>query len=172
MYLIRAKYRSDPERKRIEYIFEKWRSEMNITKPEGITVIADADDVEEMILELYSRTERKDNITFYRMEKVELEVEQSEKRIRLRLREKRETVEKLLGFIMARQRAILKMELVDPFRKIYEVYSKKGKAEISIGLHETETGVDLSINISGYGEAVDLLYRKLNDEFKLMEEQE
>ncbi|MGB5925586.1 MAG: hypothetical protein WBH01_05770 [Dehalococcoidia bacterium] len=172
MYLIRAKYGSDPERKRIEYIFEKWRSKMNITKPEGITVIADTEDVEEMILELFTRAERKDNITFYRMDEVQLDVERSEKRIRLRLEEKREIVERLLDFIMARQRAILKMELVKPFQKIYEVHSKKGKAEITVGLHETETGVDLSINISGYGEAVGLLYRKLNDEFKLMEEQE
>ena len=169
MYLITARYGGDPERKRVEYIFEKWRSKLNITRPEGITVIAQADDVEEMILELYTRAERKDNITFYRMEKVELDVERSEKSIRLQLREKRETAEKLLGFIMARQRAILKMELAEPVRRVYEVHSKKGKAEIMIGLHETETGVDLSVGISGYGEAVDLLYRKLNDEFRLME---
>jgi len=172
MYLITAKYANDPERKRIEYILDKWRNKMNITKPEGITVIVDAEDVDELILELYSRTEKKDNIAFYSMERAELDVERGEKRIRLKLRENRETVEKLLGFIMARQRAILKMELAEPPEKIYEVHSKKGKAEISIGLHESETGVDLSVRISGYGEAVSLLYRKLNDELKLLEGQE
>jgi len=172
MYLITVKYANDPERKRIEYIFEKWRSKMNITKPEGLAVIVDADDVDEMILELYTRAEKKDNITFYRMDKVELDVERGEKRIRIKLREKSETVEKLLGFIMARQRAILKMELAEPPEKIYEVYSKKGKAEVSIGLHKSETGVDLSVRISGYGEAVDLLYRKLSDELKLLEGEE
>jgi len=142
---------------------------MNITKPEGLTVIVDAEDVDEMILELYTRAEKKDNIAFYRMDKAKLDVERGEKRIRLKLREKSETVEKLLGFIMARQRAILKMELAEPPEKIYEVNSKKGKAEISIGLHNSETGVDLSVRILGYGEAVSLLYRKLNDELKLLE---
>ena len=172
MYLITAKYSSDPERKRIEYILDKWRSKMNITRPEGITVIVDAEDIDDLILELYSRTEKKDNIAFYNLERVEMDVERDEKKIRIKLREKRETVEKLLGFIMARQRAILKLELAEPSEKIYEVNSKKGKAEISIGLHKSETGVDLSVRISGYGEAVDLLYRKLSDELKLLEGEE
>lgn len=169
MYLITAKYASDPERKRIEYILDKWRSKVNITRPEGITVIVDADEIGDLILELYSRTEKKDNIAFYNMERAEMDVERGERKIRLKLREKKETVEKLLSFIMARQRAILKMELAEPSEKRYEVYSKKGRAEISIGLHESETGVDLSVRISGYGEAVNLLYRKLSDELKLLE---
>jgi len=169
MYLITAKYASDAERKRIEHILDKWRTKMDITRPEGIAVIVDTDEVDDLILELYSRTEEKDNITFYNMERVEMDVERGERKIELKLREKRETVEKLLDFIMARQRAILKMELAEPSEKIYDVYSKKGKAEISIGLHQSETSVELSVRISGYGEAVNHLYRKLNDELKLLE---
>lgn len=168
MHLIAVKYTSDSERKRIEYVLEKWRDKMNITKPEGITAIVGDGDIDELILDLYSRTE-KDNVALYNIERVELDVAQGEKNIRLKLGEKRETVEKLLDFIMARQKAILKLELAEPREKVYEVYTKKGKAEISIGIHGGETGIDLLVRISGYGEAVDFLYRKLAEELKLLE---
>ena len=168
MYLITAKYTSDSERKRIEYILEKWRNKMNITKPEGVTAIVAEGNIDELILDLYSRTE-KDNVALYSIKKVELDVAQVEKILRLKLSEKRETVEKLLDFIMARQKAILKLELSEPREKVYEVYTKKGKAEISMGLRGDEAAVDLQLRVSGYGEAVDLLYRKLAEELKLLE---
>ena len=168
MYFLTVKYTSDSERKRIEYVLEKWRGKMNITKPEGITAIAAKGDIDELILDLYSRTE-KDNVALYKIERTELDVVQGEKNFRLKLGEKRETLEKLLDFIMARQKAILKLELAEPHEKVYEVYTKKGKAEISIGIHEGETGTDLLVRISGYGEAVDFLYHKLAEELKLLE---
>lgn len=168
MYLITTKYSSDSERKRIEYVLEKWRDKMDITKPEGITAIIAEGDIDELILDLYSRTE-KDNVALYSIERAELDVAKAEKNLKLKLGGKTETVEKLLDFIMARQKAILKIELAEPRQKVYEVYTRKGKAEISIGLHGGETGVDLLVRISGYGEAVDFLYRKLAEELKLME---
>jgi len=168
MYLITAKYTSDSDRKRIEYALEKWKERMKITKPEGIVAIVNGGDVEELIEELYSRTE-KDNITLYHIEKAHLEVAEAEKEIKLKIGEKMETAEKLLDFIMAKQKAILKLELAEPREKVYEVYTKKGKAEISVGLHGGETSVNLHLRITGYGEAVDFLYRKLAEELKLLE---
>lgn len=168
MYLITAKYGSDSERKRIEYALEKWRAKMDITKPEGIVAIVVSDDIEELVEELYSRTESK-NVVLYHIEKARLDVTEGEKKLRAKINEKRETVEKLLDFIMARQKAILKIELTEPREKVYEVYTKKGKAEITTRLQGNDNSVDLLIRITGYGDALELLHRKLADELKILE---
>lgn len=169
MYLITAKYFSDPERKRIEYALEKWKEQLQISRPEGIVVLADGEDIEGLALELFSKVDRK-NVSLYRVEKVELDVAKGEKEIRTKVKEKADSLEKLLSFIMARQKAILKMELAKPRQKIYEVVTKKGKAEVTIALLESESGTNLRVRISGYGEVVDLLHRKLADELSLLEE--
>ena len=168
MYLITAKYTSDSERKRIEYALEKWKDRMNITKPEGLVAIVDDRDIKELVIELYSRTER-DNVSVYRLEEAHFDVAEAEKQIKIRLNESRETAEKLLDFIMARQKAVLKLQLTAPRQKIYEVITRKGKAEISISLNSGMNGIDVLCRISGYGETVDFLYGKLTEEFKLLE---
>lgn len=169
MHLIIAKYDSDPERKRIEYALEKWREKLDISKPTGLVAIVDGADVEGLVEELYSRT-KKENVTLYHIEKVHLDIAEVEKEIRLKLGEKKETAERLLDFIMAGQKAILKFELAQPREKVYEVYTKKGKAQILVSLRSGETGVNLRLRISGYGEAVDLLCRKLEEQLRLLEE--
>jgi hypothetical protein len=168
MYLITAKYTSDSERKRIEYALDKWRDRMKIVKPEGMVAIVNDGDIKELIVELYSRTE-KDNVALYHIEEAHVDVAEGEKEIKLKLNENRETAEKLLDFIMARQKAILKLQLSEPRRKIYEVVTKKGKAEIAMSLHGGSAGIDVALKISGYGEAVDFLHGKLAEELKLLE---
>jgi hypothetical protein len=168
MYLITAKYTSDSERKRIEYALEKWKDRMKIVKPEGMVAIVNDGDIRELITELYSRTER-NNVALYHIEKAQIDVAEAEKEIRLKLNESRETAEKLLDYIMARQKAILKLELSEPRQKIYEVYTKKGKAEISMSLRGGNAGVDIVLRISGYGETVDFLHGRLAEELKLLE---
>lgn len=168
MYLITAKYTSDSERKRIEYILEKWKDRMKIARPEGMVAIVNDGDIKELLVELYSRTER-DNVALYRIEEAHIDVAEREREIKLKLDENRETSEKLLDFIMARQKAILKLELSEPRQKIYEVYTKKGKAEISMSLRGGNAGVDVVFKISGYGEAVAFVHDKLAEELKLLE---
>jgi hypothetical protein len=168
MYLITAKYTSDSERKRIEYALEKWRDRMKITKPEGLVAIVDDGEIDELVVELYSRTE-KDNVSIYRIQEAHFDVAEAEKEIRIRLNENRETAEKLLDFIMARQKAVLKSRMAGAKRKIYEVITRKGKAEISLSIIPDQDGIDAVCRISGYGETVDFLYGKLVEEFKLLE---
>ena len=169
MYLITAKYSSDSERKRIEYALEKWRERLQISRPEGIVVLADGKDIDDLALELFSKVDKK-NVSLYRVEKMELDVARGEKEIRAKVKEKVASLERLLSFIMARQKAILKMELAEPRQRIYEVITKKGKAEVTVALLESESGTNLRVRISGYGEVVDLLHRKLTDELSLLEE--
>ncbi len=173
MYLVIAKYDDDAGRKRIEYILEKWKDKLNITKPDGIAAIlhveGNDEQVQEFVKELLSRTSQ-GSISTYSLAETTLDVSEREEKIELVLNGKKDAIEKSIGDIMARQRAVLKLEMRGTGEKMYEIYSKKGKAEIWVSLHERGTGVALSVRISGYSEAVSLLRRRLSDEFKLLEE--
>ena len=69
MYLIIAKYTDDAERKRIEYILEKWKDKLNVTKPDGIVAITSGSDsgIYSLAEELYAKTS-KDRVTLYRID--------------------------------------------------------------------------------------------------------
>jgi len=169
MYLIVARYSDDPERKRIEYVLEKWKGRLAITKPEGIVAVLNGEEIDEFIEELYSRTSA-DNVILYRVEKASVDIEKGKRDIKLLLNEKKETVEKLIGFVMARQKAILKPGAGGAFERIYEVSTKKGKAVISVAIREEgQERVDVRLRITGYGEVVDFLHNKLSDELDYLQ---
>lgn len=168
MHLVIATYSGDPERKRIEYILEKWKERLQITKPDGIISLVDGDDLEEFVEDLYSRTSRS-NISLYRIEKEAVDIKKGESEIRMRLDEKKETVDKLVGFVMAKQKAILKHQRRDPHEKIYDVTTKKGRAQVSVSLREDGAQVDMRVKITGYGEVAEFLSGKLEEELRYLE---
>jgi hypothetical protein len=175
MYLITSKYDSDAERKRLEYVFEKWAEKLTIIKPEGIiTLLDDAgkeDLMNEFIKDLYSRASKvsKDSIVIYHIEKTEPDIKPEQKELRLETKQKRETVEKLLSFIMARLKAVFKPESDLPFLRTYEVNSKKGTVQITVVIREKKDALDLIFTISGYGYAVNFIHNKLEEELKYIE---
>jgi len=167
--LIIAKYSSDPERKRIEYVFDKWREKLRIAKPEGIIAVVGSEEIEELVEELYSKTSRI-NISLYRVEEQALDIAKGESDISLHLNEKKEAVDKIVGFVMAKQKAVLKRETKDPFmEKVYDVITKKGKAEVSVSLRSEGQGASLRIKITGYGDVVEFLRGRLGEELRYLE---
>ena len=173
MYLISIKYDNDAERKRLEYVFEKWTEKLKIKKLDSMAAIinedGDAASVEDFVRELYSRSSpaSTDSLTIYKIEPAKLGIEKETKELSLDLPEKRETVEKLLGYIMARQKAAVKPTGV-PSITNYEVTTKKGTAEIMVMLKEKPDSINVRIKISGYGEVVDFIYGRLNEELKFI----
>lgn len=167
MYFIVTKYDSDAERKRIEYTLDKWKDRLHIAKTEGIVSIVEGEGIAEFLEDLYSRTS-KSNVRVYRVEEREVPIEKSEREIRLRLVEKRETVEKVVSFVMAKQKAILKRETKEPFERVYDVVTRKGRAEISVVLREEEQAIALRMRITGYGEVVEFLNNRLNEELSYL----
>jgi hypothetical protein len=164
-YLIIAKYSTEPERKRIEYAFDKWKAKLDVTKPTGILAIAEGreDEIKDMLEDLFSRVS-KESVSIYRMEKTSVDIKKDRRELKVQLDERREIVEKFIGFMMAKQKAVLKYESKEPFERAYELYTKKGKCEIRIRLREMDGKIDLSLGISGYGDVVRLLHDRLGEE--------
>ncbi|MDY6864879.1 MAG: hypothetical protein SVY15_02760 [Halobacteriota archaeon] len=163
MYLIVAKYSDDAERKRVEYSLERWKSSMNISKPEGIVSIAEGDGIEELLEDLYARIS-KENIKVYSLREASLEVEENEKQIKVDLEGEMETIERFVGFVMAKIKAVVKYE--SSMGKLYEVYTKKGGADIETVLNPSPGKVTVSIRIKGYGDVTELVYDKIVSELE------
>jgi hypothetical protein len=168
MHLIIAKYDSDAERKRIEYVLDKWKETLRITKPEGIISIVEGEELESLLEDLYSRTTKR-NVTLYKVEKQTVDLESTEGEIKIKFNDKKETIEKLVSFIMARQKAVLKRETKEPFERVYEVITKKGRAEISLLLVGEGQAFNLLLRITGYGEVVQFVKSRLEEEFRYAE---
>jgi len=169
LHLIIAKYTSDAERKRIEYAIDKWREQIRISRPDGITVLADGDDsdITRFLEELYSKA-LPDGIAHYRVEAGRLDVEPTERQLKLRIFETLAAVEKVLRFIMTRLRATLREESREPRWLLYELQTKKGKVEVSATLREDGIVVNVDLRISGYGQGVDLVRDRLREELKYL----
>lgn len=168
MHLVIVKYGTDAERKRIEYILDRWKNRAEVKRPEGIVALVGDQGIGELAEELYSRVER-DQVILYKLQETQIDVAESKRSITVRLNEKRETAERLLDFIMAKLKATLRPGLLSGSgEKTYEVYTKKGKAEIRLRLHDDKSGVRLELYITGYGDAVELMHRKLSEEIKFL----
>jgi hypothetical protein len=169
VYLILAKYSDEAERKRIEYAMERWGKEMKLGRPDGVPIIVDEDNekVMEFLDDLYSRTSR-DKVKIYDLSQSSFEVEEKEEHLRAELEGSLETVEKFIGFILAKLNAFFKRAI--PSGKLYQVSTKKGRAEISTRLLAGNKNVTVDIRISGYGDAPGLISNKINNELKYYKE--
>jgi len=170
-YLLVLSYESDAERKRIDYAIERWRTKLRVNKPKGAVVILDGDeeDLSRFIEDLFSRIELDLNespeskVEVYKIEKFSPEVEKKAKRLYYETDENVETVGRFLDYLMAKINA--SYEFSSGMAKIYTAYTKKGQARIEIRIERREKA-RITILIEGYGEVVDFLAGKMNEEIK------
>ncbi|MCG2738496.1 MAG: hypothetical protein L6282_19105 [Candidatus Methanoperedenaceae archaeon] len=169
MYLILAKYSDEAERKRIEYAMERWGKEMKLGRPDGVSIIVEEENekTKEFLDDLYSRTS-KDKVKIYKLSEASFELEEKEVRIKTELEGGLETVDKFIGFILAKLNAFFQRDI--PSGKLYKVSTKKGQAEISTRMTASNNKVMVDIRINGYGDAPDLIYNKVNNELKYFKE--
>ncbi|MFQ5976067.1 MAG: hypothetical protein ACE5J5_07120 [Candidatus Hydrothermarchaeales archaeon] len=161
-YLLVVKYGSDAERKRIEYMLEKWKGKMGVEKPEGVVALISREDPSEMLEDLYSRIPER-NVELHSLERPFLDVKKGRKQINTHIEGSQEAVEKFIGFIMAKRKATLKRSLGD-MGKVYQTYTKKGRAEIMISTKRSGTGVDLNVTVEGYGDVADFIFEKIRED--------
>ena len=164
VHLIVAKYTSDSERKRIDYAIERWKAIADVEKPDGTPILFKGKNVKDFVEDLYSRLS-KENVSVYSLNNVSFEIEKEEVSIETTLNGDLEVIRKFLGFIMAKQKGVLITET--EFERIYEVSTRKGKADVSINL--TDDG-RVRIRISGYGDATGLIREKIESEIRYFKE--
>ena len=170
MYLIVARYSDDAERKRIDYLLEKWKQRLKVFKPEGTAILLDGVREEEamvVVQDLLGKVSE-EKVSFYRVEPLTIETQAEQRELEASIKGDRKSVERLVNFLLARYRGVLRGE--SALGRTYEVYTRRGRAEVVVSFHEREQSVDLRIRIIGHREVADALHQKLQGELKYLKE--
>lgn len=166
-FLIIAEYASETERKRIDYMLEKWSNTLDIQKPKGIAAIVSGDKINAMLEDLYSRIPDK-QVNVQRLSDSTIEVEETTREYLIELEGSKETVEKLFGFIMAKQRAVLGHD--SNLEKKYTIRTKKGSGDVFVRILNKNNRTTVKLFIKGYGDAPDFILERIKEELKFFEE--
>lgn len=163
MYLVTCQYESDSERKRIEYVFSKYESGIGgIDKITGTSRIVSDEDAESIISDLYLRT-APENISLYKLSETDLKDKLGSREITIQLPGKKDTIESFVSYLLAQRKAIYKKSVNDNV-KIYTSTTRKGYAEIKVGIHEKDGNVRISIEINAEEPNLSYLYEHFNKE--------
>lgn len=166
-HLLILDYRTDAERKRIDYTIEKWsaKSGISVSKPKGVVVLYEGDGLEEFIEDVYSRIEAGVSPSkVYTLEETTPAVMKKEKRLEFTTSRSVDTVEDFVKYLLAKLSAAY--EYSDGARKVYGARTRKGHVRITVNFIEGET-VRCQISLEGYGSVVDFVSGRIEDEMNV-----
>jgi hypothetical protein len=146
-FLFVVDYDDDAERKRVEYLFNNW-DDGSITKPDGLVRLATDLDHDELHEELVSKVPA-ERVESYRLEAIDRAVDPDTAVVEKQVNADPDAVEPFVEYILSKKKAVLQSAA----RNEYEVYSKKGRAEVAYTLSEPDDGTAVTIRISGYSQA-------------------
>jgi len=167
MYLLILDHSTDAERKRIDYAIERWQSKLSIRKPKGTIIVVDGNQkrINEFIEDLCARLENSEQkVEVYKIEGYKPEIEKNIQKLSYESEESPEFVEKFVDYLMAKLNA--SYEYSTEVGKVYRVYTKKGQANLEITIRSTNNETKLNIAIEGYGDVVNFLSEKIDNEMK------
>jgi hypothetical protein len=146
-FLFVVDYDDDAERKRVEYLFNNWEGG-SIGKPEGLVRLTTDVDYDELYEELVSKVPS-DRVESYRLEEMERGVDPETAVVETQVNADLDAVEPFVEYIFSKKKAVLQ----SPSQNEYEVYTKKGRADVTYQLSEVDAGTAVTIRISGYSQA-------------------
>jgi hypothetical protein len=126
------------------------------------------------VQELLSRVSGE--VLVYNVTPVGLKIEKGSKVVEMEIKSSMEVVEGFVNYLMARLRAVLTHEMKTPRIKEYSVHSRKGLADIQVGMREKEGGgggevekckTHLSIKIEAYEPALSFLYKAIQEQMEV-----
>jgi hypothetical protein len=150
-YLFVVDYDDDAERKRVEYLFNNW-DDGSIKKPSGLVRVASDIDHDSLYEDLIAKVPP-EQVQTYRLEPVDSDVEPETITIEEAVNAPADAVESFIEYMFSKKKAVLQ----SPARNEYEVYSKKGRAEVSYRLTENDSTTEVTIQVSGYSPAPEFL---------------
>lgn len=150
-YLFVVSYDDDAERKRIEYLFNNWNNG-NVEKPGGLIRVASAADHDELYEKVVGKVPE-EQVKSYELETVEADVDQERRTVEQKISAPSDTVESFIDYIFSKKKAVLQSAA----RNEYEVYIKKGRADVSYQITESGGETTVTITVSGYPPAPSFL---------------
>ena len=156
----------EAERKRVDYQLAKHGAELRLVRGNANWILTDSDDVGDVVRELSAKLSP-DRIRVYKLEPVDIVVEQSTRSIQMEFPAARSAVEALLvGFLMGKRKGQLQPGATAT-TKTYAVFTNKGRAEIRVVLTGSAQKCKLTLEVSGVKDTVDFLANSMEKELEL-----
>jgi len=143
-HLFVVEYDSDAERKRVEYLFNNW-DDGELSAPNGLVRIGDDVDHDALYEQLVAKVPP-EQVASYRLQPVETDVEPETVTVEQAVAAGRDAVETFVEYMVSKKKAVLQ----SPAHNEYEVYTKKGRAEVTYRIEETDGTTTVTVRISGY----------------------
>ena len=176
IYIAIVSISTDADRKRLEYIVEKY-SEVygggKIKRICGGVLLIDLDPSEmvKFAEELYSRFGR-DSVRIWLLSEPDFEVQPLELEKTFRIREEYSDVWVLVDFVMSKYRGVLVSESIRGDARTYRVKTRYGNVEVrfeKLTALGKGGGCILRVRVSGYGSGVAYFFKKLVNELSPLE---
>jgi hypothetical protein len=165
-YVVFVGYENDAERKRIDYLLSKWAEKATVRKPGGLVFFIKTEKAEEFLEELLSKLEGnpREKVEVYRVEEEVPVTKTKKKTLHYTIDEEKKVVERFIGYLLSKLNASYAYS--DAMAKVYSVYTRKGRATLKV-LLRGEGKTEVAIEIEGYGDVVDFLADKIEEELKI-----
>ncbi|WP_297489954.1 hypothetical protein [Thermococcus sp.] len=165
-YIVFVGYDTDAERKRIDYLIDKWSARAVVRKPRGTVIYIEAENPSEFLEELFSKIEGdvEEKVELYEAKPVKKKVEGKKRILEYTVPEEKKVVERFIDYLLSKLNAGLVGS--DPVAKTYSLYTRKGRATIKV-ITKGNGSSHVVFEIEGFGEAVDFLAGRIDEELKL-----
>ncbi|ALM75530.1 hypothetical protein [Thermococcus barophilus] len=165
-YLFIVNYEDDAERKRIDYLLEKWQERARISKPRGLTFIIETDEISKFAEELFSKlnpSSSKKVESFVLHEKdLSSQIRSATTVLEYQSNDPPEIVKKLLGYVFSKNN--VRYYSSDLKSTKYFVLTRKGRVDIEVTIDSRNDKTWVKLFLSGYGEAVEHMAKKLKED--------
>ncbi|NJE04693.1 hypothetical protein E3E36_00710 [Thermococcus sp. M36] len=169
-HLFVVMYENDAERKRVEYLIDKWSNRVRVSKVKGISFIVDSPDVSEFAEELLSKLDppTEGKVRVYSIKPEDIGSKVTPRRVEIeRLTEEEPTVvAKLLRYVLSKFGAYYVSSEGSVSK--YMAYTKKGRLEITVSVEEEGGETAVRVLVEGYGSAVEDMAKKIERELSLL----
>lgn len=142
-FLFVVEYESDAERKRVEYLFDNLDGDVSTL--EGLTRITEGVDQNDVYERLVSKVPA-DQVSAFRLEPLDIDAEPERTTVEQTVNASPDAVEAFVEYMFSKKKAVLQSAA----RNEYEVYTKKGRADVAYELADDPTGTTVRIRIEGY----------------------
>lgn len=150
-YLFVVDYEDDAERKRVEYLFNNWE-DGEISKPSGLVRVGRSVSHDELYENLVAKVPE-EQVQSYRLEPVDTDVTPETLTVKQSVAAPADAVETFVEYMFSKKKAVLQ----SPSHNEYEVYTKKGRADVTYQLDTDGRTTDVTVTITGHAPAPEFL---------------
>ncbi len=165
-YIIFVGYETDAERKRVDYLLDKWSGRAVVKKPRGTVIYIETEKPQEFLEELFSRLEGdiEEKIEVYEAKPLKKAVESKKRVLEYTIPEEKKVVQRFIDYLLSKLNATPTGS--NPVARNFSVYTRKGRATIKV-ITRGNGSSHVVFEIEGFGEAVDFLADRIDEELKL-----